>query len=255
VFGHSNPLAGLKKGGVFILQSAATTPEDVWAGIPQKFQQIIVDNEIRVYCMDAFKIAREEAKDPELQLRMQGNAFQGAFFAASSVMKDAKLNEQTLFKAIRSQLEHKFGAKGARIVEDNIRVVRRGFDEIKEVTHKEIGTVSKALAIRKAPLLPIMLKQLTGSTTPSTDIHRFWEQTGNFYMTGQGNDNLTDPFIGLSLIPAATGVFRDMSGIRFDHPEWNPQNCTACGNCYTICPDTAMEPACVSARRTAETAS
>jgi pyruvate-ferredoxin/flavodoxin oxidoreductase len=33
--------------------------------------------------MDGFKIAREEASDPELQYRMQGNAFQGAFFAAS----------------------------------------------------------------------------------------------------------------------------------------------------------------------------
>ena len=85
-----------------------------------------------------------------------------------------------------------------------------------------------------------MLKQLPGSATPTTDIHRFWEQTGNFYITGQGNDNLADPFIGLSLIPAATGVFRDMSGVRFDHPQWIPQNCTACGYCYTICPDSAI---------------
>jgi pyruvate-ferredoxin/flavodoxin oxidoreductase len=239
VFEHSNPLAGLKKGGVFILQSAAPTLAEVWASIPTKFQQIIVDNNIRIFSMDAFKIAREEANDPELQLRMQGNAFQGAFFAASSVMKDAKLDEKTLFHAIREQLEHKFGKKGARIVEDNVRVVRRGFDEAKEITEKVVST-SQALTLRKAPGLPVMLKQLSGSLTPSTDIHRFWEQTGNFYITGQGNDNLTDPFIALSLIPAATGVFRDMSGIRFDHPQWIAQNCTACGNCYTLCPDTAI---------------
>ena len=31
-----------------------------------------------------------------------------------------------------------------------------------------------------------------------------------------------------------------MTGIRFDHPEWVPENCTACGNCYTVCPDTAI---------------
>jgi pyruvate-ferredoxin/flavodoxin oxidoreductase len=239
VFSHSNPLAGLKKGGVFILQSAAATPAEVWASIPQKFQQIVIDNNIHVFYMDAFKIAREEANDPELQLRMQGNAFQGAFFAASPVMKDGNLNEKTLFAAIRAQLDHKFGKKGARIVEDNIRVVRRGFDEVKEITEKAVST-SQALAIRKAPGLPVMLKQIAGSATPATDIHRFWEQTGNFYITGQGNENLTDPFIGLSLIPAATGVFRDMSGIRFDHPQWIAQNCTACGNCYTICPDSAI---------------
>jgi pyruvate-ferredoxin/flavodoxin oxidoreductase len=38
-------------------------------------------------------------------------------------------------------------------------------------------------------------------------------------------------------VPAATGVFRDMTGIRFEHPEWIAENCTACGNCYTECPD------------------
>jgi pyruvate-ferredoxin/flavodoxin oxidoreductase len=239
VFSHSNPLAGLKKGGCFILQSTAATPEEAWAAIPSSFQRIIADNDIHFFTLDAFKIAREEAKDNELQLRMQGNAFQGAFFAASPVMRESKLDEKTLFGAIRSQLEHKFGSKGARIVEDNIRVVHRGFDEVREVKDKR-PTTSDALALRKAPALPVMLKRVSGSAAPSTDIHRFWEQTGNFYATGQGNDNLADPFIGLSLIPAATGIFRDMSGIRFDHPKWISTNCTACGNCYTICPDNAI---------------
>ena len=78
------------------------------------------------------------------------------------------------------------------------------------------------------------------AATATTDIHRFWEQTGRFYATGRGNDNLADPFIGLSFIPATTALFRDMTGVRFEHPEWVPANCTACGNCYTICPDSAI---------------
>jgi len=35
-------------------------------------------------------------------------------------------------------------------------------------------------------------------------------------------------------------VFRDMTQIRFEHPVWNAENCTACGNCYTQCPDSAI---------------
>ena len=31
-----------------------------------------------------------------------------------------------------------------------------------------------------------------------------------------------------------------MTGIRFEHPQWIAENCTACGNCYTVCPDTAI---------------
>ncbi|MCC6368013.1 MAG: 2-oxoacid:acceptor oxidoreductase family protein [Bryobacterales bacterium] len=239
VFKHSNPLAGLKKGGVFILQSSFEDPREVWAQIPEQYQRIILDNNIRVFYLDAFKIAREEATDPELQFRMQGIAFQGAFFKASPVMTAAKLSEEQLFHAIESQLEHKFGAKGARVVQDNMRVVQRGFDEVKEVQEKQV-IVAAAGQLRKDPGLPVLLKEQPASTAPTTDIHRFWEQTGNFYLTGKGNDNLVDPFIGLSFIPAVTGVFRDMTGIRFEHPQWIPENCTACGACYTVCPDSAI---------------
>lgn len=238
VFKHSNPLAGLKRGGVFILQSTSDNPDDVWRQIPERFQRIAIDNDIRIFYLDAFKIAREEATDAELQFRMQGIAFQGAFFASSHVMETAKFNEEQLFKAIETQLLHKFGAKGARVVQDNVRVVRRGFDEVKEIKNKQI--VAGQVQLRREPGLPVLLKDQPTSTTPTTDIHRFWEQTGNFYISGRGNDNLVDPFIGLSFIPAVTGVFRDMTGIRFDHPEWIPQNCTACGSCYTVCPDSAI---------------
>jgi pyruvate-ferredoxin/flavodoxin oxidoreductase len=239
VFQHSNPLAGLKRGGVFIIQSDRTSPAEVWAQIPERFQRNIKDNDIRVFYLDAFQIARQEATNPELQFRMQGIAFQGAFFAAAPVASQAGLTEQKLFQAIRSQLEHKFGAKGARVVEDNLRVVRRGFDEVREVIDKTVSAGDSS-PVRRSPNLPVLLKSRPAGQDKMTDIHRFWEQTGEFYATGKGNDNLTDPFIGLSLIPASTGVFRDMTGTRFEHPVWEPSNCTACGACYTICPDSAI---------------
>jgi pyruvate-ferredoxin/flavodoxin oxidoreductase len=64
VFGHSNPLSGLKKGGVFIIQS--NLGKETWANFPLWAQKFIVDNEIRVFYLDAFQIAREEAGSAEL---------------------------------------------------------------------------------------------------------------------------------------------------------------------------------------------
>ncbi|MDP3038154.1 MAG: 2-oxoacid:acceptor oxidoreductase family protein, partial [Rhodocyclaceae bacterium] len=237
VFGHSNPLSGLKKGGFFIIQS--NLGEETWASFPVWAQKFIVDNDIRVYHIDAFQIARDEAGAAELQLRMQGIVFQGAFFAASPLMQNAGLSEETLFAAIEAQLQSKFGGKGARVVQDNLRVVRRGFTELTEITDKQVGVTRKNF-IKKDAGLPIMLRRMPEGDGKVADIHRFWEQTGNFYLTGKGNDNLVDPFIGASLFPAATGVFRDMTGIRFEHPVWIAENCTACGNCYVACPDSAM---------------
>ncbi|MEP1096142.1 MAG: 2-oxoacid:acceptor oxidoreductase family protein [Cyclobacteriaceae bacterium] len=241
VFKHTNALAGLKKGGYFIIQSDKQSSDEVWADIPKQYQKLVIENEIQVFYIDGFKIAREEATDSELQLRMQGIAFQGAFFAASPLMKNAGLTDKELLRAIEDQLQHKFGAKGQRVVDDNMRVVKRGFSEVKEITNKEISTNKSegTNGIAGVPI-PSMMKVLPQSKSKLSDIHRFWEQTGNFYARGMGNDNITDPFIGLSVMPAVSSLFRDMTGIRFEHPEWIANNCTACGDCYTVCPDTAI---------------
>jgi len=238
VFTHSNPLAGLDKGGVFIIQSYFEDPAEVWASFPPQARKAIVDNQIRCYFMDGFKIAREEASDPELQYRMQGNAFQGAFFAASPLMQRAGLDEAGLFKAIEEQLRHKFGGKGERVVQDNLRIVRRGFDEITEILDKPLN-IGQAV-VRRPRTLPVMLKQLPEGDGGVSDVHRFWEQTGVFYATGRGSDNLVDPHMALSLMPASTGVYRDMTQIRFEYPKYVPENCTACGNCFSVCPDSAI---------------
>lgn len=241
VFRHTNALAGLRDGGVFILQSDLPSPEAVWGAIPPRYQKIIAEKDLRVFFLDAFKIAREEATDPDLQLRMQGMVFQGAFFAATSIMADAGLDEARLLDAIRAQLELKFGSRSARVVEDNLAVVKRGFDEVREI---EAGTPGEAAAPLSAVsgelAIPRMVKELPRSRAPMTDIHRFWEQTGNFYLRGLGSENLADPFIALGVMPAASALFRDLTSIRFRHPQWIPENCTGCGKCYTVCPDTAI---------------
>ncbi|TWU43428.1 Pyruvate-flavodoxin oxidoreductase [Novipirellula aureliae] len=241
VFNHTNALAGLKEGGCFIIQSDLQSPEEVWRSIPEPYRRIISDKKIKLFYLDAFQIAREVASDSDLQLRMQGIAFQGAFFAASPVAEKAGLSEQRLLEAIHDQLKAKFGGKGARIVDENMQVVKRGYDEIKPVPHGDVTQEEASNnGASKEPALPVLLNRQPKSQSALTDIHRFWEQTGSFYARGMGTDTITDPFIGLGTIPAVTTLFRDMSGIRFEHPQWIAENCTACGKCYTVCPDTAI---------------
>jgi pyruvate-ferredoxin/flavodoxin oxidoreductase len=240
VFSHTNAVAGLKKGGVLVMQSDAAATEDFWASIPHRYRKMIVENDIRVYYLDAFRVARDEATDPELQLRMQGIAFQGAFFASSPLLEKHGLNESTLLNAIRNQLQEKFGSKGARVVEDNMRVVRRGFEELTEVTDKHLEE-SKTNGKGQGQLpIPVMVKREPESSSAGSDIHRFWAQTGSLYAQGAGDSVPADPFMSMSLMPAVSSHFRDMTSIRFEHPEFIAENCTGCGDCYTVCPDTAI---------------
>ncbi len=191
VFQHTNALTGLKAGGVFVIQSEHSSSAAVWASIPAPYRRMIVDKNIQLFYLDAFKIAREEASDSDLQLRMQGIAFQGAFFATSPVAQQKNLSEEQLIEAIENQLQKKFGRKGARVVQENLRVVKRGFDEVKTVTH---GSTDDDLGNGKThlsePALPVMLKRQPQSQAALTDIHRFWEQTGSFYSrNGHGHDH------------------------------------------------------------------
>jgi pyruvate-ferredoxin/flavodoxin oxidoreductase len=59
-------------------------------------------------------------------------------------MERAGLDEEGLFQAIENQLRDKFGEKGERVIQDNLRVVRRGFDEIVEIMDKAVGTQATA---------------------------------------------------------------------------------------------------------------
>ncbi len=241
VFKHTNALAGLREGGVFVIQSELASSEAVWSSIPAAFRRIIVDRNIRLFYLDAFKIAREVASDPHLQLRMQGIAFLGAFFAASPVIQQHGLSEEQLIGAVENQLQNKFGVKGKRVVDENLTAVKRGYDEIKPVAFGSLDeTPGNGKTRLREPALPVMLKHHPQSQAPISDIHRFWEQTGSFYARGMGTDCITDPFIGLGVMPAGTAILRDLTGIRSRHPQWIAENCTACGDCYTVCPDTAI---------------
>ncbi|MBI1734412.1 MAG: 2-oxoacid:acceptor oxidoreductase family protein [Candidatus Rokubacteria bacterium] len=234
VFRHSDPLAGLADKGVFIMQSDRPA-EELWQALPTTAQRAIRQRGIRMFTLDAFAIAGAEVSDPELRYRMQGAAFMGAFFRALATTGRIELDEKTLFTEIRGQLTKKFKRAGERVVEDNLRVIRRGFDEMTEL---DVARLADRVADSGVvPRIPGTLDR--GSVQPGVgNPGRFWEGVGYMYATGQ--DGLADPFAAISVIPAATGVLRDMTNIRFEVPEFLPDKCTGCGQCWTQCPDAAI---------------
>ncbi len=129
VFKHSNPLAGLARGGVFVIQGDRPA-EEIWASFPEYIRRDARERDIQVYALDGFGIANDEATDAELRYRMQGAAFMGAFFRAAPMLEREGMSEERLFDGIETQLRKKFGKKGEQVVQDNLRVIRRGFDEL-----------------------------------------------------------------------------------------------------------------------------
>jgi len=233
VFLHSNPLAGLCEAGVFIIQSELKG-EDLWNSFPKTAQGTIRRKKLRVYAVDGFNIALSEASKAELRFRMQGVAFMGAFFKAAPLMDNYGLTRERLFEGIRKQLNKKFGHLGEAVVEDNMRVISRGFDEVQALDPEKYEDEGHEELL---PLIPHAMAGINAATGIGNQ-GDFWNQVCVQYKTGQ--DVIADPFTAISAIPAATSSMRDMSAVRFNVPEFIAEKCTGCGKCWTQCPDSAI---------------
>ncbi len=255
VFRHSDPLAGLARGGVFVIQSDQE-PEDVWRSLPASARRDVVEREIEVWALDGFRIATEEASDAELRYRMQGAAFLGAFFRAGPFLARESLEEGQVFAGIRAQLDKKFGKLGPRVVEDNVRVIRRGYDSARRVTplaeaaappadaagDRPAGTAENAsaepMAVAEAPGARVPTAMRADAERGIADGARFFEQVCGLCAVGQ--DPIADPFTAISAMPAASSAVRDMTDIRFEVPDFVAEKCTGCSQCWTQCPDSAI---------------
>jgi len=236
VWRSTNPLAGLKEGGILIIQSDME-PEALWESFPPEGQETIRQKNIKVYALDGFKIAQEEAGKPELRYRMQGAAFMGAFFKASRLREQENLSEEELFEGILEQLNKKFGKLGQAVVEDNLRVIRRGYEELYQVPVQEEAreVVGAEGGVGEMPSLLHAENQEWGIANQG----RFWEQVCSYCAT-TGEDPIADPFAAISAIPASTSVVRDMTNIRFEVPDFIAERCTGCAQCWMQCPDAAV---------------
>jgi pyruvate-ferredoxin/flavodoxin oxidoreductase len=234
VFGHSNPLAGMAEGGVFVMQSDQGA-EAAWAALPAWARRQVRHRNIRMFVLDGFRIAGEEASDPELRYRMQGAAFMGAFFRVAPLAEQESLTEQQIFDGIRAQMTRKFGKLGERVVEDNVRVIRRGHDELIELdTSADVADEDTAGA--PPPHLPRLMDVQASEGIGYAG--RFFEQVCALNAVGQ--DPIADPFAAISAMPAVSSSVRDMTGIRFEVPDFIADKCTGCAQCWTQCPDSAI---------------
>ncbi len=137
-FNTASPLAGVSEGGMIFIQSPHTEPEKVWEHVPGYAKRAIRLKNIKPLALNAVKIALDEAPTPDLIQRFQGIVLLGIFLKHTPFQKDLDLTEEQLFKNVEKAVNKYWGGKGAGVVEANMNAIRRGFDEVLEVTRDTI---------------------------------------------------------------------------------------------------------------------
>jgi pyruvate-ferredoxin/flavodoxin oxidoreductase len=248
-FTHINPLDGLVDGGAFVWESDES-PKDAWERIPLKYRQEIIDRKIRVFILPGFDIARNATDRPELQLRMQGNAFLGAFFNVSPFLQDFKIEDERFREVVHAQYVKKFGRFGDAVVESNMQVMLQGWERLQEVPHGDVNAPDRS-SMRGAVLAPLTDCGCDNGGCSTDDMPAELKQEERVpvfqrksfddeYRAGLGYDQPASPLASVGVMAAASGDTASKYGARRETPVFIAENCTQCMECIAACPDTAL---------------
>ena len=246
-FTHCNPLDGMSEGGALIWESDETA-EEAWERLPIWARTEILDKKIRVFTLSGFDIARKATTRADLQLRMQGNAFLGAFFKVSPLLQDFEVSNEQFEEVVRNQYQKKFGKLGSAVVDSNMEVMTQGFSRVTEIKLGEIAAEDRS-TLRGLPMLPldidaggcgtcrsVPVPEGQAERTPVTQVGVFDSEFRSDY----GYDQPASPLAAMSVMAAGTGDTASKYVARRETPLFIPENCTQCMECIAVCPDTAL---------------
>ena len=204
---------GLQPNGTFLLNTI-WEGEELAKNLPNKVKRYFAKNNIKVYYINATKIAQE------IGLGNRTNTIlQSAFFRITEVIPVDLAVEQMKKFIVKS-----YGKKGQDVVDKNWAAVDRG-GEYKELT------VDPAWA------------ELEDEPAKKMDAPEF---VSNVVVPINGQDG--------DLLPVSTfkdcadgtwpqGTARyEKRGVAAFVPEWDPANCIQCNKCAYVCPHAAIRP-------------
>ena len=206
---------GLRKNGTFLLNTIFDG-EELVNFIPNKVKRCFAKNNIKVYYINATKIAQE------IGLGNRTNTIlQSAFFRITEVIPLDLAVEQMKAFIVKS-----YSKKGQDVVDLNFAAVERG-GEYKELT-VDPAWASLADEEGKEDNAPAFVKELVRP------------------INGQAGDLLkVSDFVKHNTVDGTwangTAAF-EKRGVEAFVPVWNVENCIQCNKCSFVCPHAAIRP-------------
>jgi len=252
-FTHTNPLEGINPGGCLVWESG-DSPETAWKRIPKQHRQYVKDNNIRIFILPGFDIAKKATSRQDLQLRMQGNSFLGAFFRVSSFLQDNHISEEQFRDVVQKQYEKKFGRFGDAVVQSNMEVMTQGFNLTQEIVYGEVEDADTS-SMRFSPVAPFGENEMPptagcdesgcSSCAPPegqperAPVHTLAKFDSEF-RNGLGYHQPAGALASVGVMASGSGATQSKYVARRETPVYIAENCTQCMECITACPDTAL---------------
>lgn len=204
--GKYDLLAGLKEGGIFLLNSPLPQ-EKVFESLTKDMQDTIIRKKIRFYAIDADKIADEVGLHGRTS-----TALQVAFFKLTGLIPENKAVD-----IIKAQIKKTFEKKGVEVIKKNWAAVDKALGGLYEVPRLPLNA-SSVKPEDKSAFKSVFEKSLV---EPS------------LFLRGDSVPVSAMPVDGM--IPSGTTKFEKRK-ISPNVSSWIPETCIQCGLCAIVCP-------------------
>ncbi|MDR0862478.1 MAG: pyruvate:ferredoxin (flavodoxin) oxidoreductase [Oscillospiraceae bacterium] len=209
-----------KPGGAF-LANCAWDVDELSRRLPAATKQYIAENGVKLYTVDAVKIAKELGLGNKTNIILQA-----AFFKLSPILPIDKATEY-----MRQAVHDSFGRKGENVVNMNIAAIEAGLTSFVEVAVPDSWKHPEADAAVVA-------------TVARADVAGYVESVMNPMNNMRGDALPVSAFVATengSYLPAGTAAY-EKRGISSEAPEWLPENCIQCNQCSYVCPHAVVRP-------------
>ncbi len=209
-------LKGIKQGGTLLLNSL-WDEEQTKANIPDHVKAVIAKKSIKVYIINATKIAAE------IGLGGRTNTIlQSAFFKITGIIP-----YEDAVKYMKDAIVKSYGKKGENVVNMNYAAVDRGGEyteitvpaEWADITAKFENPNKDRLAPKFVKDIADVVNAQAGDTLPVSAFMEYADGT----------------------MPAGTAAY-EKRGIAVTVPEWDAEKCIQCNSCAFVCPHAAIRP-------------
>ena len=198
-------------GATFLLNSPFG-PEAVWEHLPRSVQRQIIDKSLRLFVIDASKVAREAG------LRNRTNTvLQTCFFAISSV-----LPRETAIPHIKEAIRKTYSGKGDEVVQRNFHAVDQTLANLHAVATPSVADSG----FDRMPVVPAHAPEFVRTVTARM-------------MEGRGDDLPVSRLPIDGTYPSGTAVW-EKRNIADVVPVWEPVLCVQCGQCSFVCPHSVI---------------
>lgn len=217
-------LGGLKKGGVFLLNTQWTDMAALEEHLPARVKRYIAKNDIQFYVINATDIAREIGLGNRTNMIMMS-----AFFKLANVipLEDA-------VKYMKDANEHSYGRKGAKIVAMNDAAVDKGCDAV--------------IKIAAPAAWADVVDEKACECSSCCDRPEFIQEVCDPINAQNGDALPVSAFVGIEdgRFPSGTSAY-EKRGVAVLVPEWNKDKCIQCNQCAMVCPHATIRPVLLDA--------